>query len=302
MDTAQRDSLLTDMITRRQWGVCSVLLEQGVIVQSCLDALPVFMDMSQWTLVARVMEFIVDDDIKQQVMQRAMESREGSVVWRCLRALQHYHPSVEERKKLFQQAMYRGMWQLVKPLVEEKDSTGIRHRDIALLKSIEQRQWDVVDYCQLHGANIDMKDRHGESPLNRETRQKDWKAVRDLVVKGADTNWLDRHGSCLLNAVIDHKRRETARLVIEYHGNIHRLCRDGDNKLCILLERLISAHQGDLLHHSLMWCCDQHKGVPNGETTLHAIALGWSPEQLYYQIVRGVNPLRLTNAGQSVLL
>jgi hypothetical protein len=64
MDTVQRDSLLIQMITRRQWGVCSVLLEQGVSVQSCLDALPVFMEMNQWTLVARVMEFIVDDDMK----------------------------------------------------------------------------------------------------------------------------------------------------------------------------------------------------------------------------------------------
>jgi hypothetical protein len=72
MDTAQRDSLLTDMITRRQWGVCSVLLEQGVSVQSCLDALPVFVEMNQWTLVARVMEFIVDDHMKHKVIQQAV--------------------------------------------------------------------------------------------------------------------------------------------------------------------------------------------------------------------------------------
>jgi hypothetical protein len=109
MDTAQRHSLLADMITRRQWGVCGVLLEQGVSVQSCLEVLPVFMEMNQWTLVSRVMEFIVDDDIKHQVMQRAMESREGSVVWRCLSTMKHYRLSVEERVKLFQQAMDYGM-------------------------------------------------------------------------------------------------------------------------------------------------------------------------------------------------
>jgi hypothetical protein len=67
------------MITRRQWGVSSRLLEQGVSVTSCLDALPVFMEMNQWTLVARVMEFIVDDDIKHRVVKRAMEGRERSV-------------------------------------------------------------------------------------------------------------------------------------------------------------------------------------------------------------------------------
>jgi non-homologous end joining protein Ku len=108
------------MITRRQWGVCSILLEQGVTVQLCLDALPVFMEMNQWTLVARVMEFIVDDNMKHRVIQRAMENREGSVVWRCLSTMQHYRPSVKERKKLFRQAIDRGMWQLVKPLIEKK--------------------------------------------------------------------------------------------------------------------------------------------------------------------------------------
>jgi hypothetical protein len=114
----------------------------------------------------------VDDDIKHQVIQRAMESREGSVVWRCLSTMQHYRPSVEERKNLFQQAMDRGMWQLIKPLIEKKDSTGIGHRDTALLAAIDQRQWDVVDYCQVYDADIDMKDELGETPLNRESRKR----------------------------------------------------------------------------------------------------------------------------------
>jgi hypothetical protein len=162
------------------------------------------MEMNQWALVARVMEFIMDDDMKHQVIQRAMESREGSVVWRCLSTMQHYRPSVKERKKLFQQAMDRGMWQLVKPLIEKKDSTGIQHRDTALLKAIEQRQWDVVDYCQLYDADIDMKDEHGETPLNREAwnarwkegeaRKREWKAMEELVMRGADPNLLDKDG------------------------------------------------------------------------------------------------------------
>jgi hypothetical protein len=158
MDTAQRDLLLADMIKRRQWDVSSVLLEQGVSVQSCLDALPDFMEMHQWTLVSRLREFVVNDHIKHQVIQCALAKREGSLVWRCLSTMQQYYPSVHERNVLFRIALKRGMWQLLKPLIEIKDNTGIRHRDTALLAAIEQRQWDVVDYCQLNGADIDMKD------------------------------------------------------------------------------------------------------------------------------------------------
>jgi hypothetical protein len=54
---------------------------------------------------------------------------------------------------------------------------------------------------------------------------------------------------------------------------------------------------------SLMWCPDQAKGVNwEGETSLHATALGTSPGHVYHQIVRGVNPLTVTKLGQSVLL
>jgi hypothetical protein len=106
-DPVQRDSLFTLMIKRRHWGVCRALLEQGV--QLCLDALPQLMEMSQWTLVARVMEFDVGDEVRQQIMQRAMERREGSVVWRCISTMQYDHLTEEERKTMFQQAFQRGM-------------------------------------------------------------------------------------------------------------------------------------------------------------------------------------------------
>jgi hypothetical protein len=38
------------------------------------------------------MEFIIDDEIKHQFIQRAIKSREGSVVWRCLITMRHYRP------------------------------------------------------------------------------------------------------------------------------------------------------------------------------------------------------------------
>jgi hypothetical protein len=106
---AQRDSLFTWMTKHRRWGVCKALLEQGVSVQLCLYTLPELMKMSQWILVARVMEFDVGDVVRQEVMRRAIERREGSVVWRCINTMQHHRLSKEDRETLFQQAFYRGM-------------------------------------------------------------------------------------------------------------------------------------------------------------------------------------------------
>jgi hypothetical protein len=125
------------------------------------------------------------------------------------------------------------MWQLVKPLIEKKDSTGIRHRDSALLAAIEQRQWDVVDYCQLYDADIDMKDEHRETPLNREARKagsqltwearkREWTAVEELVVRGADPNLLDKDSCSVMNGAIDDEQWDTVKLLIEYLADIHK--------------------------------------------------------------------------------
>jgi hypothetical protein len=214
------------------------------------------------------------------------------------------------------------MWQLVKPLIQEKDNTGIQHRDTALLAAIEQRQWDVVDYCQLYDADIDMKDERGETPLNREARKatkkefqearkREWKAVDELIVRGADPNLLDNGGCSVMNRAIDDEQWDTVKLLIEYLANIHKeassLTRYG---LQTPLQLLITKHQGELIHHTLMWCPDLAKGVSDeGETTLHAIVLNTNRKLrskiyslLYRQVVRGVNPLQLTKGGCSVLL
>ena len=251
------------------------------------------------------------DAVRLKVMQRAMERREGSVVGECISTMQHYRLSVKEREELFQQAISRGVLQAVKPLVEEKDETGIRHRDIAMLAAIEQRQWDVVDCCQLQGADIDMKDVYGETPLNREVRKEDfdtveWKAVEELLVRGADPNMLDKDGWSVLNRAIRAKQWDIVRLLIECLGDIHKAAKSNNDRYRperkTPLQLLIDERQGEIIHHTLIWCPDQAKGVNDaGETTLHAIALDKIPELMYYQIVRGVNPLTVTKRGHSVL-
>ena len=195
IDAAQRDSLFTRMVKQRQWGVCMVLLEQGVSVELCLTALPELMDMDQWTLVARVMMYDVDDAVRRQVMQRAMERKQGTVVWQCVITMHGDRLSVEERKELFHRALSREVLQAIKPLIEVKDVTGIQHRDTVLPEAAEQHQWDVVDHCQLHHADIDMKDAEGHTPMHRAARKEDWEAVKALTKRGADPSLLDSMAS-----------------------------------------------------------------------------------------------------------
>ena len=299
IDAAQRDSLFTRMVKQRQWGVCMVLLEQGVSVELCLTALPELMDMDQWTLVARVMMYDVDDAVRRQVMQRAMERKQGTVVWQCVITMHGDRLSVEQRKELFQEALSRQVLQAIKPLIEIKDATGIQHRDTVLPEAAEQHQWDVVDHCQLHHADIDMKDAEGHTPMHRAAQKEDWEAVKALTKRGADPSLLDRWGTSVLHMAIRAEQWDTVKLLIQYHGDIHQL----DTRYSETpLQMLITTCQGGIIEHTLMWCPDQWKGVNGGgETALHAVCLSGCPSALYYLVARGVNPQAVTKQGHSAL-
>ena len=298
IDAAQRDSLFTGMVKQRQWGVCMVLLEQGVSMELCLTALPELMDMDQWTLVARVMMYDVDDAVRRQVMQRAMERKQGTVVWQCVITMHGDRLSVEQRKELFQEALSRQVLQAIKPLIEVKDATGIQHRDTVLPEAAEQHQWDVVDHCQLHHADIDMKDAEGHTPMQRAARKEDWEAVKALTKRGADPSLLDSDGESVLHRAIAAKQWDTVKLLIQYHGDIHQANKKGKTPL----QMLIDARQGEIIEHTLMWCPDQWKGVNSeGETALHAVCLSGRPRALYYLVARGVDPQAVVREERSAL-
>ncbi|XP_070177384.1 uncharacterized protein [Littorina saxatilis] len=270
-DVTRRDSLFRDMVRLRQWAVCRELLEQGVSQQLCLEHISELIEHSQWTLVAMVMGCAIDDATRKKIMHRAMMMREGSVVWECINKLQT-RLSVEEREDMFQLAFNREVWQAVKPLIEEKDETGIRHRDIALLEAIEQHQWDVVDHCQRHHADINMKDDDDHTPIHRAARKEDWEAVKELTVRDGDPNLLDFNDRSVLQRAIRAKQWNLAKLLIQYHGDIHQVARQGSTPPHMLfddrhydtrtpLQMLIDARQGEVIESTLMWCPDQWKGV-----------------------------------------
>ena len=59
------------------------------------------------------------------------------------------------------------MWQVLKRLIEERDLTGIHHRDATLPEAVRRRQWDVVTHCQQYGADIDVRNESSDTFLQR---------------------------------------------------------------------------------------------------------------------------------------
>lgn len=156
-------------------------------------------------------------------METALNNRQGSVVWQCIKYLET-PLSVTERERMFTFAFDHDMWQALKPLVEAKDETGIAHRDVAFLTALEHNLWDVVDYCQLHHADINAKDENGATPLHRAAAATNWEAVKEIVSRDGDPNLLDRHGCSVLNKSLDsYSSGSIARkALVEYHADIHQ--------------------------------------------------------------------------------
>ena len=298
MKAKQRDLFFRQMIGRQQWGVCRVLLELGVDVAVCLDTLPELMKMRQWILVARVMEYDVGDTVRQQVMQSAVQEREGSLVWHCISTMSS-HLSPEEREALFQNAMSRENWQAVKPLVEVKDSTGRAHRDAAMQKATELRLWDLVDQCQRHHADINVQDAAGNTALNRAALEEDWSAVKELARRDSDQSLLDNQGSAVLHRVIGAAQWGVVKLLVEFHGSLNQSDRNGETPLQMLIDR----NHVEIIQHSLLWESGIHRGIGrSGETPLHTACATGCWEIMYFLVARRVDPLAVTEDGESVLM
>ena len=250
-----------------------------------------------WTLVARVMEYDVGDEVRRQVLQIALDRREGSVVLQALTFMSE-HASESERRAIFQHSRRHKIWRAMKPLVEEKDSTGIAHRDTAMLDALEHCQWDVVDHCERFYADINMKDSDGRTALHRAVNKVDFEGVESIVARGGDQFLLDVDGYSPLHHASRGKHWKCVRTLIQFHGDINQ----PDPKGRTPIQHLIEHHQGELIDCSLFWGRDVSKGVSRGgETVLHASCRDSYPGSLYYLVCRGVDPLAVSKYGQTAL-
>ncbi|KAK7481769.1 hypothetical protein BaRGS_00027017 [Batillaria attramentaria] len=315
MDTAQRDSLFSEVI-RRQWGVGRALLERGVSGELSRAALPQLMEADQWILVGRVMELSLDDTERRRVMQAALDKKEGSVVAHGISVMEG-RLSVEEREVMYDQALSQGVWQAVKRLVEEKDSTGLAQRDKALVAAVEQHRWDMVDHCDKHGADINKRDAEGDTLLHKNTRREDWDRVEGLLHHGADTNLSDSEGYSAFHNVVESAVRysddtatwDTVNTFVKFHGDISLPDPRGQTPLRKIISdsgdyrRKSRVYRGDILDCALTWggnvdWTENYKG----KTALHVLCQAGLWDSMRYIVARGGDPLAVTDDGKTSLI
>ncbi|KAK7481772.1 hypothetical protein BaRGS_00027020 [Batillaria attramentaria] len=316
MDTAQRDSLFSEVIRRRQWCVGRALLERGVSVELSRAALPQLMVADQWILVARVMELSLDDTERRRVMQAALDKKEGSVVAHGISVMEG-RLSVEEREVMYDQALSQGVWQAVKRLVEEKDDTGMAQSDKALVAAVEQHRWDMVDHCDKHGADINKRDAEGDTLLHKNTRREDWDRVEGLLHHGADTNLSDSEGYSAFHNVVESAVRysddtatwDTVNTFVKFHGDISLPDPRGQTPLRKIISdsgdyrRKSRVYRGDILDCALTWggnvdWTENYKG----KTALHVLCQAGLWDSMRYIVARGGDPLAVTDDGKTSLI
>ena len=264
-------------------------------MQLCLAALPELMKLNQWTLVARVMEYDIGDDVRRRVLETALDRREGSVVWQALSSMGQ-PVSEAERRAMFQRARRHKMWQAMRPLMEATDSTGLAHRDTTMLDALGHRQWDVVEHCERLGADINLKDSYGRTALQTAIRNIDYEGVEGIVRLGGDQFPLDDDGCSVLHHASGGNRWKCTKTLIQFHGNINQPDPRGQTPL----QNLIEHRQTELIDCCLFWGQDVSRGVTrDGETALHASCRANYPGSLYYLVCRGVDPLAVSRKGQS---
>ena len=322
-DTDCQERSLKEMVKQQQWAECRQLIELTVHmqqsqkeepqsteqtdqverVQQCVSALPQLMEENQWLLVAKVLELPVDDAVRRQVMSQAMERGEGSVVSQCLSTMQQ-QLSDTERDVIFQQAVVTHVLQAVKPLVEEKDVTGLRHRDIALLEAMEQCQWDVVDHCLQHGAVVNMRDEEGRSFMQKLLQGK-WQAVEELAKRGYEFPSSDEDGKSLLYKAIEAKQWKAVKALIKQNGDIHQLTATFDvmSNRCEISTplTLLSTQQEEIIDYISAYSPRVRETNHRGETILHNACYSSLISSLHTLLARGLNPAAVTTHGHSVL-
>jgi hypothetical protein len=293
----QRDLLMRRMMASKQWGVYRTLLERGVSMNVCQEAIPLLLERNQWLLLARVMERDdVTDDCRRRVVFHAVRRGEGSLVWHGLQMLTT--PLTEaERQEMFRLALQHDAWQAVRPLVEQMDELGVQQRDEALRLAVDNHQWSVVDHCMKHRADLN---KHVN--LARKAEAKDWEAVEELAKREADvfaetsTMFGD---ATVLHIAVREKHWKVAKLLIQYHSKLLKKCRFNN---AAPVRGIIDNQQARLIECALFWSPNVQDGRGKDmDTPLHAACKAGWPHTMYYLLARGCDPLAVNKHGNTVL-
>jgi hypothetical protein len=288
------EELLRQMVEEKQWAVCRVLLETHRLPRYvCLRLLPQLVSDGQWLLVCRVLEQgACDDDELERVLKLGMDHREGSVVWHCVTTMPQGKVTPERSRQLLERAWCRQTWQAVMFLLISDLAADV------LQSAVDHAQWDLVDHCQAHGADINATDERGDTCLHTAARRRQWKAVRELVSRDAEPNMADSEGLFPLHRACDSGQWSTVDHLVQFQADLN--VKDGCERTPMML--IIEGRQGPIIERALFWGQDLLGKTHTGETALHAVCCCDMASTMYYLIRRGVNPLETTLDGESVLL
>ncbi|XP_076455351.1 uncharacterized protein LOC143289963 isoform X1 [Babylonia areolata] len=289
-----------EVVRNQQWGVCRVMIKQGLNTDQYMDAIPTLMEQNQWILVGKMMAYIDDDAVRWHTMQCALQRNEGSVVSQCILGMTQ-ELSIQGREDLFHTAVITDTLQAVTPLVTEKDDTGVRHRGIALQQAVSQQQWDIVDLCLHHHADINMPDEKGDSLIQRAAQREDWDTVMALAERGRDPSRLDSTGMSVLHQAIRGEEWTCVESLIILCSTLYlSATHSGEQRTA--LEMLIDAGREDIIQDALSRKTYQWTGVNRwGETALHVMCLCGMHNDICPFLGEGVNPLSVTHGCHSVL-
>nr|KAG5696377.1 hypothetical protein BaRGS_028372 [Batillaria attramentaria] len=304
LSAEQRNLLFPEAIKHQLWGLGRALLERehGVSAHLCESFLPQLIEARQWVLVARVVEQDVDDVVRRRILQQAIDKREGSVAAHCISIIRD-RMSVDERESIFKRVLAEDQWLVVRPLVEEQDSTGADQRVRAFLAAIERERWDDVDHCVHHGADIDMKDEDGHTLLQKYAREKCWSKVEGLVRLGASQSMVDKDGYLAIHRAANErevcfKQPEALKALVEFHGDINQRDPEGYTPL----HRFIQYNYTAMVECALLWGRNVGQRIAyDGKTVLHLMSENNLPDTIRFIVGRGGDPLALDSRGQTIL-
>jgi ankyrin repeat protein len=235
-----------------------------------------------------------DDAELEHMLQVAMHRREGSLVWHCVKALLESKLPRETCLKLLMRAWSKQTWQGVMCLLNARPHAA---RDV-LHSAVEHAQWDLLDHCQIHGADINAKNDHGETFLQTAARRSQWKSVYELVSRDAEPDMADSEGFYPLYRACKARQWSTVDHLIQYQASLS--VSDPFDTTPLML--IIQNGRAELIARALMWGKDLRGRTHAGETTLHAACRCGAASIMFCLIRRGVDPLAATDQGKTLLV
>jgi ankyrin repeat protein len=149
-------------------------------------------------------------------------------------------------------------------------------------------------------------DKSGHTFLQMRAEEQAWGDVERLLQRGADPNrqfYVDRVDGMdrsMLHRALESCQWKTAKLLIQFHADINK---PEPFTSQTPVQMLIDMNRSDLVDEALFWGCDVAGGKTGmGKNALHAACQAGHWECMEYLMARAVDPLAVTQGGQSVLM